>query len=471
MKTRRSFLAHSTAVTSGFFGLNRFLEQGALARDGESPLDSPVGNLITDPERLLDLPPGFRYEVLSRTGDVMGDGYKVPGKPDGMAAFPLGESRVALIRNHEIGHSGFTTGPFEDNTRLPEGLDPELVYDAGRHGAQPFVGGTSTLIYDVEKRAVLDQYLSLVGTDRNCAGGPTPWGSWITCEEPADTTTQWGQFHGYCFEVPASPVPGLVKPIPLREMGRFRHEAIAVAPDTGVVYLTEDRGDGVLYRFLPKAPGELDRGGRLQAMALVENHPKDTRNWPGSDSDFPIGERFETRWVDLEDVESPHDNLRHQALEKGALLFSRGEGMWYGGPEEVEEAAVYFACTDGGRNQSGQIFRYFPSEVEGTPLESKRPGHIELYLEPNDTDLLKNGDNITIAPNGILYICEDSAGPNMVRGVTGEGRMFTLARNRLNASELTGVCFSPDGGTMFVNIQNPGITFAVSGPFDRIRQS
>lgn len=145
--------------------------------------------------------------------------------------------------------------------------------------------------------------------------------------------------------------------------------------------------------------------------------------------------------------------------------------MWFGGREEVAETAVYFACTDGGRNQSGQIFRYFPSEAEGTNREAEQPGHVELFLEPNDTDLLKHGDNITISPSGTLYICEDSSGPNMVRGVTRSGRMFTLAVNRFNESELAGVCFSPDGSTMFVNIQNPGITFAITGAFGNERDS
>lgn len=466
MKSRRSFLTHSAAVTSGFLGLQHFLSRSAGASEaGAAEANSPFGKLIPDPEGLLDLPADFQYEVISRTGDLMGDGYKVPGHPDGMAAFALDGGRIALIRNHEIGHNGFPKGPFEDNTKIPEGLNRELVYDAGRFGAQPFVGGTTTVIFDVQRQKVVDQYLSLVGTDRNCAGGPTPWGSWITCEEPADMTTQWGLFHGYCFEVPASPVPGLVKPVPIRAMGRFRHEAIAVDPTTGVIYLTEDRSDGVLYRFLPNEPGKLLAGGRLQALGLRDDAPGDSRNWPDSKKTFPIGERLPVRWIDLEDIESPHDNLRHQALEKGALIFSRGEGMWFGSEKEVEENAVYFACTDGGANQAGQIFRYYPSAAEGSAQEDKVPGEIELYLEPNDTELLKNGDNITIAPSGTLYICEDSKGTNMVRGVTVEGQMFTLASNRLNGSELAGVCFSPGGETLFVNIQQPGITFAITGPF------
>ncbi|MEX2580491.1 MAG: alkaline phosphatase PhoX [Verrucomicrobiales bacterium] len=460
MTTRRSFLSQSTAVTTGFCGLQQFFGGKARAASGFS-----YGELRTDPDGLLDLPEGFQYRILSRTGDLMDDGYKVPGMPDGMAAFDLGNGRLALIRNHEIGHSRFILGPFEDNTRLPDDFPTELSYDPGRHGGQPFVGGTSTLIYDTASGKVQSQYLSLVGTDRNCAGGPTPWGSWVTCEEPADMTTEWGQHHGYCFEVPATAEPGLVEPVPLKAMGRFRHEAIAVDPRTDIVYLTEDRSDGVIYRFLPEERKNLSAGGRLQALKIQGEGDHDTRNWPEGKSSFPIGERVAVEWIDLDDVESPKDDLRLRAIDKGAVIFSRGEGMWYGSPEEVGEHSVYWVCTDGGANQSGQIFRYFPSEAEGTPGESDSPGELELYLEPNDSGLLRNGDNITVAPSGHLYICEDSSGPNRVQGVTPDGQMFAFANNALNDSELAGACFAPDGTTLFVNIMSPGITFAVTGPF------
>lgn len=462
MKTRRSFLSHSAAVTSGFLGLGRYLgaEESPAASKGFS-----YGELVPDPNQLLDLPKGFRYTVVSQTGQRMPDGYRVPGKPDGMATFDLGNGKFALIRNHEIGHSGFKTGPFEDNTKLPEGFDPEMIFDKGYNGAQPFVGGTTTVILDSESGRVLDQYLSLIGTDRNCAGGPTPWGTWITCEEPGDLTSEWGLRHGYAFEVPAREEPGLTRPVPLKGLGRFRHEAIAVDPRTGIVYLTEDRSDGVFYRFLPSHPGELAKGGRLQALQIGESKGLVTRNWPGDPVPFPVGERKSARWIDLDGIDAPNDDLRIRAIAKGAALFSRGEGMWFGSAETVGEDSIYFACTDGGEKQLGQIFRYFPSEAEGTGAEKDEPGEIELYLEPNDTSLLRNADNITIAPSGHLYICEDTSGVNQLRGVTKQGEMFTLASNRLNNSELTGVCFSPNGKFLLVNIQNPGWTFAIEGPF------
>jgi len=446
-------LSQSTAVSAGFFGLQRFLESPAQAAEGFS-----YGPLIPDPAKTLDLPEGFSYKILSRTGDRMKDGFKVPGKPDGMAAFDLGGGKIGLVRNHEIGHTAYEMGPFDDNKVLPDDFPEDLCYDAGRFEAQPFVGGTSTLVYNTTTGKVENEYLSLIGTDRNCAGGPTPWGSWVTCEEPSDMTTKWGQFHGYCFEVPAEAETGLADPVPLKAMGRFRHEAVAVDPRTDIVYLTEDRNDGVIYRFLPNERKKLAAGGRLQALKISGPGKHDTRNWPGGKTTFPIGKRVAVEWVDLDDVESPADDLRLQAMKKGAVIFSRGEGMWYGSPESVGEDTIYWACTDGGANHKGQIFRYFPDD------SADGGGELELYLEPNDTDLLQNGDNITIAPSGHLYICEDTKGC-YVRGVTREGEMFTLARNAISKNEFAGACFSPDGKTLFINIQTPGITFAVSGPF------
>lgn len=454
-RSRRSFLASAAGVSLGFAGLDRLLS----ARAAERPPAFPYGgrdDLVPDPEGILDLPKGFRYRILSRTGDKMADGFRVPGKPDGMAAFPAGKDRVVLVRNHEIGHSGFQMGPFADNTRLPDSFDPALCYDDGGEKGQPFVGGTSTLVYHLPSGKVEKQFLSLLGTDRNCAGGPTPWGSWITCEEPGDLTSEWGLHHGYCFDVPATTTPGLTKPEPLRAMGRFRHEAIAVDPATGTIYLTEDRNDGALYRFLPEKKNQPRAGGRLQALKVRDASGFDTRNWPDGGKKLPVKQRLPATWVDLEDVESPKDNLRHQAVEKGAAVFSRGEGMWYGAPEAVGEASVYWACTDGGEKFNGQIFRYFPGK-NGTD------GEVELHLEPNDSDLLTHADNITISPSGELVVCEDTKETNHLRIVTRDGEWFTLARG--GKSEFAGACFSPDGRTLFVNMQHDGLTFAITGPF------
>jgi secreted PhoX family phosphatase len=459
--SRRHFFRQSTAVTLGFLGLDRYL----CAAGAKVPRIEPWGPLGKDPHRILNLPEGFSYRVLSRTGDRMSDGYLVPGKPDGMAAFPGEGDRVVLVRNHELSYGSGESGPFKDNGKLPKNFESAMCYDPGKDGEEPFLGGTSNLVFDPATGEVEGEFLSLFGTDRNCAGGPTPWGSWITCEEPGDLVSERGLGHGYCFEVPAGSEPRLTQPEPLKAMGRFRHEAIAVHPHSGAVYLTEDRGDGLIYRFLPAQPGQLQAGGKLQALRIRDRKSADTRTWPGDAVAFPLRQRYPVDWMDLEEIDAPLDDLRLRGFAAGAARFSRGEGMWYGSKEQVGEEAIYWACTDGGAIQNGQIFRYFPSPLEGQSGESEKPGELELFLEPNDTDLLKNGDNICIAPAGDLVICEDTGGVNSVRGVTPSGEFYTIAENAISGSEFCGACFSPDGRWLFVNIQTPGITLAVTGPW------
>jgi secreted PhoX family phosphatase len=168
---------------------------------------------------------------------------------------------------------------------------------------------------------------------------------------------------------------------------------------------------------------------------------------------------MEVSWIDVDNVTAPEDDLRHQVFSRGGARFARGEGMWWG------RQSVFFACTSGGRERYGQIFRYVPSRIEGQPDEDRFPGRIELYLEPNDHDLVQNCDNITFTPGGDLIICEDTKEKNDLVGVTPEGQIYKLARNVMSNSELAGSCFSPDGTTLFTNIQGHGITVAITGPW------
>ena len=428
-----------------------------------------------DPQRILDLPKGFRYTVLSRTGDTMDDGFRVPGWPDGMAVFPAPNGRVIVVRNHEMTAERTFEGAFGLENELFSKLDPSQMYDAGM--GRPHLGDTTTLVYYPAAGRVERQCLSLAGTLRNCAGGQTPWGSWITCEEAVDSMNERNEKnHGYNFEVPATTMPGLAPPVPLKDMGRFNHEAVAVDPRTSIVYQTEDRNDGLIYRYIPNTPGVLSAGGRLQALAILDKPTADTRNWAETGAArFPIGERHGVSWIDLDDVDTPLDDLRQRGAARGAAVFARGGGMWYGSSE------VYFACTNGGLSQRGQIFRYVQGRDEGTSGEEAAPGALQLYLEPNNAALLESVDNVGIAPWGDLLMCEDNAAPaervvqhsplNYLRGVTSDGKIYTLGRNRYaGSSELAGACFAPGHPTLSMNIQRPGITLAVTGPWNDLRR-
>jgi secreted PhoX family phosphatase len=393
------------------------------------------GPLVADPARLVDLPAGFTYRVISQLGDVMSDGFTVPDAADGMGCFDRGGGKLALVRNHELmpgKDGGGVVGP---------------AFDYVAKSLIPLPGGTTTIVLDAKTLTVERQYRSLAGTIRNCAGGTTPWGSWLTCEEaPLPAGGPIGKDHGWVFEVPAR-APGLVEPIALKAMGRFNHEAACVDPATGYVYLTEDRDDGLLYRFVPHVKGRLAEGGKLQALALADG-VRDTRNWGGV-SVAPQSWR-QARWIDLTNVESPNDDLRKAGAGDGAALFARGEGIHMG------EGELYFCCTSGGTAKLGQVFR----------LET-RSDRLQLFFESTSPDQFNFGDNLTIAPWGDLVVCEDQytdVVTNHLRGITPEGVAYPLALLRAQ-TEWAGACFSPDGRTLFVNAYRPAKTFAITGPW------
>ncbi|EDY84904.1 conserved hypothetical protein [Verrucomicrobiia bacterium DG1235] len=455
--SRRDFLKNTT-LALGFLGLQVYVT--GCSRGSTAP-SFGYGPLVKDPKKLLRLPKGFSYTVFSKTGETMDDGLFVPGDHDGMAAFPLDADRVLLVRNHEMGPGEHERGAFQNDQSLHEKY-LEKLYDPAR-GRGHCSGGTTTLIFNTKTQQLEQQSLSLAGTLRNCSGGPTPWGSWITCEEAVNRADEnLEKDHGYCFEVPASAEMGLALPVPIKGMGRFNHEAIAVDPASGVVYLTEDRWDGLLYRYIPNEPGKLHNGGKLQALAILEQASRDTRNWADENQpEFPIATPVSTEWIDLEEIDSPNDDLRVRGFQAGAARFARGEGMFYG------NGSIYFACTNGGKNRFGQIFKYTPSEYEGTDRESQAPGQLELFVESHDSKLMQACDNLTVAPWGDVIICEDDKASSAIVGITPEGELYHLAHVSIE-SELAGACFSPDGSTLFVNIQNkPGQTLAITGPWKK----
>ncbi len=451
--SRRYFLLASAAVAAGFASL-RLIDgcdevgsdiKGKYARRGNGPV--------------LTVPPGFQFQVISQAGEKMDDGLIAPGIHDGQCAFPAPGGKTILVCNHELDRGLNSLGPFGNENELLARIDRSKLYDNG-FGKHPAIGGTTTLLYDTVTRKVEKQFLSLAGTVRNCAGGPTPWGSWITCEETTQSADKFHeQDHGYNFEVPARADSGLVKAIPIKPMGRFYHEAVAIDPATGIVYQTEDRPDGLIYRYIPTTPGNLLAGGRLQALKIHAARSFDTRNW--SRHRVSVGDVLEVEWADLEDIESPTDELRYEGYFGGkAARFARAEGMWFG------RASVYFACTNGGAKLHGQIWKYTPSPHEGRADESKSPGKLELFIEPEDSSIAENADNLTMAPWGDVFVCEDNDRDcKRLLRVTPTGKVIEFARNTYNFSELAGVTFSPDGSTLFVNIQNPGLTVAVWGPW------
>ncbi len=450
MHNRREFLSTSALA---FLGLQNLVTGASAPKAG----GKRFGSLVKDPAGIIDLPEGFSYRVLSRQGEKMTDGFKVPGAPDGMAAFPGPDGKVVLVRNHEISVGMAGSGPFEDDRVFPDSLDPEFSHDPGENGRDPQLGGTSNLVFDPETGETLSQFLSLIGTDRNCAGGPMPWGSWITCEEPKELTDKRGKNHGWCFEVKATAEPGLQKAVALRELGRFRHEAVALDPATGILYLTEDRNDGLLYRFLPEKKNDFTKG-RLQALAVV-GKPTVTLSNYYKGSRFPkVGEKFEVTWIDLEDTHAPQDDLRIRGHAAGAAIFARGEGIHF------TESGIFIACTDGGSARRGQIFRLDPSG------SAEKPDILELFIQCDENSPLVNGDNLCPAPGGGLVVCEDLVDDSFadhthLRWIEPDGNISTLARNSKDRSEFAGSCFSPDGKWLFVNLQGRGLTLGITGPW------
>lgn len=461
--TRRHFLRSAAAATAAFSSIKLIGCGGGSSGSTVTPVG--YGELVADPAGIMDLPEGFSYRVLSQFGDEMDDGLIVPSLCDGMAAFPGADGTVVLVRNHELFNATPRLGPFGGDNERFDRVDASRLYDPGV--TRPALGCTTTMVYDPREGRLVRQFLSLGGTARNCAGGPTPWGSWITCEEfPARAGADYARDHGYNFEVPARADGGLINAVPLVAMGRFNHEAIAVDPASGAIYQTEDRADGLLYRFLPNEKENPAAGGRLQALAVAGEPNFDTRNW--LEQRVAVGDLLAVEWVDLEEPESPLDDLRFQGASKGAALFSRGEGMWTG------EDGIYIACTSGGRQVDeavggrGQIWRYVPSPREGRADEGAEPGTLELIFEPNDVAVLDKADNLTVAPWGDLLLCEDGdSDVDYIVGLHPSGSSYKLARNVLDQSEFAGATFSPDGTTLFVNYQFSGRTFAITGPWHR----
>ncbi|MEU7297173.1 alkaline phosphatase PhoX [Streptomyces exfoliatus] len=449
--TRRQILSRTGAAAAGiaFTGAVSELFAGSAVAAGSR---GGYGPLVPDPAGLLDLPAGFRYTVLSRQGEPLrsGEGL-VPSNPDGMAAFAGRRGRTHLVRNHENRVTGKIGVP----------TVPGLTYDPAAKG------GCTVLTLD-GRNNVLDERVGIAGTAVNCAGGPTPWGTWLTCEETEDKagTNGYAKDHGFIFEVDGAD-PHRTGAVPLTAMGRFQHEAIAVDPANGIVYETEDAFQqpfGLFYRFLPERPlggtGSLRAGGALEAMRV-----------PGVPDLSVIqesGARFEgVEWVPVPDPQAVETPIRLQDFgPKGITHAQKLEGCYWGGN------AVYFVSSfarvkDGsGATHFGQVWKYEPHR--------RRLTLVVVFGPSTDIQLPgESPDNICLAPTGGLMVCEDGDGAQHVYGVNRKGEVYAIARGARNIGtpespewgEFAGVTFSPDLRTMYVNCYTPGTTFAVTGPW------
>ena len=473
---RRAFLARSAAAASGTVvgseALARLTNRSALADlrargRGYGPLKRKRDQ---DGRFVLALPAGFSYVTFGEIGSPMSDGRPTPLALDGMAAFKGPRGTVRLIRNSED----------RNVPPAPGGID------AGPGAYDPLAGGgTVTLDYDPRKRRLVRSFVSLEGTTVNCAGG---FGlgrrSWLTGEETiAGPARGFSQPHGYLFEVPVNRGRGEEPHSrPLTAMGRFSHEAAATDQRTGIVYETEDPGSGRgagFYRFIPDNPRRLVAGGKLQILGVRGKPQYDAREGQRPGRKLPV------RWIDVPDPDPEYDNeddprgTFQQGWALGAAKFNRLEGCWYA------DGSVFFVSTSGGDAKSGDINPDGYREGYGQVWEYRvRTRQLILVYESPGGEVMDSPDNLTVTPRGGLMVCEDDASDadeanaNRVIGISPSGRAFPFAENIFSSSELAGVCFSPDGDTMFVNIfgdstgspadhAGKGMTCAVTGPWRR----
>ncbi len=475
---RRRFLQGATAAAGGLALAGPFAGYLASPAAGARRLATVLVPVPDEKDGVvrLHLPEGFHYRSFHDTADgvTLDDGTVLPPRHDGMAAFPARDGKAWLVRNHEINGPGTAFGPGRP-------YDPKAQ------------GGTTSVL--VDRFGNVDRaFTSLNGTQMNCAGGRMPWGSWITCEETVNGPDVGPDFtgapnveltepHGYLYEVPAG---GQSDRNPITHAGRFLHEAAALDPAEGVLYLTEDNFGfpSGLYRYVSRRrgghDGRIHEGGRLQMLAV--------QGRPGAElaASQPVGSTYRAWWVDIDDPNprfryrrgQPAPTTNDQALRyvgdqgraQGAARFSRLEGavfdrgtLWFtstqgGGAPEVGDGPI----ANGYGNGSGQIWAFHP-----------RSGTLRLAYESVGPQTLDLPDNVTVRrPGGALVICEDGGNGNYLRGLKASGELFDIALNQLPGQfndEFAGATFGPGGHTLYVNIQaNRALTFAIWGPWDQL---
>jgi secreted PhoX family phosphatase len=382
---RRNFLRAAVAGT-GAVALGFTLSRAAIAGPAQTG-PGPYGPLQPADARGIRLPAGFSSRIVARSGQtVPGTGYQWHGAPDGGACFPDGPGWI-YVSNAELGS--------------PAGGASALRFNSGG--------------------AVTGAYRILSGTARNCAGGGTPWHTWLSCEEVN---------FGFVYET--DPWGG---PAARRDaLGRFTHEAAACDPDRQVIYLTEDESDGCFYRFRPQVWGDLDAGGTLEVLVA------------GSGTTGTAG------WAPVPDpTPGPGGTpTRHQVA--GAKRFNGGEGCHYA------NGRCHFTTKGDSR-----IWRLDAAS-----------GSYELVYDDNLTSSppLRGVDNITGSASGDLYVAEDGGNMEICLITPGEVVAPFLRITGQRRSEICGPAFNPAGNRLYFSSQrgtsgssSGGITYEVTGPF------
>ncbi|GGZ33540.1 alkaline phosphatase PhoX [Streptomyces poonensis] len=426
------------------------------------------GPLVPDPDGILALPAGFSYRVITHSGRTrLESGEYTPSNHDGTAAFPGPRDTTLLVNNHEL------KGPRAD-WEHPVPLTEGLVYD-------PAASGGCTVV-EIRPDGRVAEWVGLAGTSTNCAGGSTPWGTWLTCEENSDRAGENGmtEDHGYVFEVDPADRRANRDPKPLKFFGRYDHEAVVIDPKRGHAYLTEDASgpNGLFYRWTPPkgfhhGPGRFralaDDAGVLQAPVCYDSGGRYVDDLSRATR---TGTVYGVDWVDVPDRDARTVEVREQFATGEVTRARKLEGMWWGdGGAYI--VSSYAREESPGPGHDGQVWFYDPRRRTLT-LKVR----LGVDRDPSVDGALDGPDNITVSPYGGLVIAEDGDGFQHLFGATDSGRTYPIARNELNIgtadepeySEFTGVTFSPDGKTLYANIQEPGIMLAITGPWKRQRR-
>jgi len=492
--SRRQVLTSSSAgVGLAVAGLVPSLAEPAAAHGsssgGSRPGGRPFPPLQDDPNGILALPPGFSYSIVTREGvtDLSYGQGKTPAFHDGTGVVAAGRNKLTIIQNHELTPHQSTHG-----VQHIAGT----VYDPGAANA----GGCTVITTDGIGRPTAE-WVGISGTVRNCAGGVTPWGTWLTCEETfINAGTAWtaaglsGTYeknHGYAFEVLQGD-SGHQLPKPIKAFGRYEHEALAVEPNLKHVYLSEDASgpNGLFYRWTAPAGTRLklglanqlaDNAGKLEAMQIRLDDGSIVPDVAYITS-AQLGRPFKVTWTEVADRDAVSTPTRKQFADGTVTRGKKFEGVWSNGKGVYIVNSFAFAAADlpaDATKHDGMVWFYDYSD-ETITLVTYFPHNPAAETEgtfPKYADLTFDGpDNVTVTPWGTLILAEDGVRASHVLSAVPGGPTYAIARNQLSNgtssgaptySEFTGPTFSPDGKVLFVNIQVPGITLAITGPWQK----